>query len=89
MAGSLPDPQNPDELKRHLRGLSGPRAASVSSSSTRSSGGIRGSRRARFVGQHGVDGKEGAAIRAALFKMKNAGRVEVEGEGKYIAVPQA
>src|SRR3982751_1037027 len=42
-----------------------------------------------IVGQLGADGKEGAAIRAALFKMKKAGRVEVEGKGKYIAVPQA
>src|SRR4051812_41345736 len=42
-----------------------------------------------IVGQLGVDGKEGHAIRAALFKMKKAGRVEVEGKGKYIAVPQA
>jgi hypothetical protein len=41
-----------------------------------------------IVGQLGADGKEGAAIRAALFKMKKAGRVEVEGKGKYIAVPQ-
>ena len=42
-----------------------------------------------IVGQLGVDGKEGNAIRAALFKMKKAGRVEVEGKGKYIVVPQA
>jgi len=28
------------------------------------------------------------AIRAALFKMEKAGRVEVEGKGKYIVVPQ-
>ena len=42
-----------------------------------------------IVGQLGADGKEGNAIRAALFKMKKAGRVEVEGKGKYIAVPQA
>jgi len=42
-----------------------------------------------IVGQLGAEGKEGAAIRAALFKMKKAGRVEVEGKGKYIAVPQA
>src|SRR3954454_12579970 len=42
-----------------------------------------------IVGQLGADSKEGAAIRAALFKMKKAGRVEVEGKGKYIAVPQA
>jgi hypothetical protein len=41
-----------------------------------------------IVGQLGADGKEGNAIRAALFKMKKAGRVEVEGKGKYIAVPQ-
>src|SRR3954463_16020491 len=40
-----------------------------------------------IVGQLGADGKEGNAIRAALFKMKKAGRVEVEG--KYIVVPQA
>ena len=40
-----------------------------------------------IVGQLGADGKEGNAIRAALFKMKKAGRVEVEGKGKYIAVP--
>ena len=42
-----------------------------------------------IVGQLGADGKESAAIRAALFKMKKAGRVDVEGKGKYIAVPQA
>src|SRR3954463_2743189 len=42
-----------------------------------------------IVGQLGADGKEGAAIRAALFKMKKAGRVEGKGKGKYIAVPQA
>jgi len=42
-----------------------------------------------IVGQLGADGKEGNAIRAALFKMKKAGRVEVEGKGKYIIVPQA
>src|SRR3954452_12264663 len=42
-----------------------------------------------IVGQLGADGKEGNAIRAALFKMKKAGRVEVEGKGKYIVVPQA
>src|SRR4051812_1560310 len=42
-----------------------------------------------IVGHLGADGKEGNAIRAALFKMKKAGRVEVEGKGKYIAVPQA
>ena len=42
-----------------------------------------------IVGRLGAEGKEGAAIRAALFKMKKAGRVEVEGKGKYIAVPQA
>ena len=42
-----------------------------------------------IVGQLGADGKEGNAIRAALFKMKKAGRVDVEGKGKYIAVPQA
>src|SRR3954469_12264875 len=42
-----------------------------------------------IVGQLGADGKEGNAIRAALFKMKKAGRVEVEGKSKYIAVPQA
>src|SRR5690242_19207753 len=42
-----------------------------------------------IVGQLGADGKEGHAIRAALFKMKKAGRVEVEGKGQYIAVPQA
>ena len=41
-----------------------------------------------IVGQLGADGKEGNAIRAALFKMKKAGRVEVEGKGKYIVVPQ-
>lgn len=41
-----------------------------------------------IVGQLGAEGKEGAAIRAALFKMKKTGRVEVEGKGKYIAVPQ-
>ena len=41
-----------------------------------------------IVGQLGADGKEGNAIRAALFKMKKAGRVEVEGKGQYIAVPQ-
>src|SRR3954453_22869395 len=40
-----------------------------------------------IVGQLGADGKEGNAIRAALFKMKKAGRVE--GKGKYIVVPQA
>jgi len=39
-----------------------------------------------IVGQLGVNGKESAAIRAALFKMKKAGRVE--GKGQYIAVPQ-
>ena len=42
-----------------------------------------------IVRQLGAEGKESAAIRAALFKMKKAGRVEVEGKGKYIAVPQA
>ena len=42
-----------------------------------------------IVGQLGADGKEGNAIRAALFKMKKAGRVEVEGKGRYIAVAQA
>src|SRR5215212_6440321 len=42
-----------------------------------------------IVGQLGAEGKEGAAIRAALFTMKRAGRVEVEGKGRYIAVPQA
>jgi hypothetical protein len=42
-----------------------------------------------IVGQLGADGKESAAIRAALFKMKKAGRFEVEGKGKYIVVPQA
>src|SRR3954469_13629292 len=42
-----------------------------------------------IVGQLGADGKEGNAIRAALFKMKKAGRVEVEGKSKSIAVPQA
>ena len=41
-----------------------------------------------IVGQLGADGKESAAIRAALFKMKKAGRVEVEAKGQYIAVPQ-
>ena len=41
-----------------------------------------------IVGQLGANGKDGAAIRAALFKMKKAGRVEVEGKCKYIAVPQ-
>src|SRR3954462_11228342 len=41
-----------------------------------------------IVAQLGADGKESAAIRAALFKMKKAGRVEVEAKGKYIAVPQ-
>jgi hypothetical protein len=43
---------------------------------------------AEIVQQLGADEKEGAAIRAALFKMKKAGRVEVERKGKYIAVPQ-
>ena len=43
---------------------------------------------AEIVQQVGADEKEGTAIRAALFKMKKAGRVEVEGRGKYIAVPQ-
>src|SRR3954469_18886651 len=42
-----------------------------------------------IVGQLGANGKEGNAIRAALFKMKKAGRVEVEGKSKSIAVPQA
>src|SRR3954470_14130154 len=44
---------------------------------------------AEIVAQLGADGKEGNAIRAALFKMKKAGRVEVEGKGKYSVVPQA
>src|SRR3954470_8670269 len=42
-----------------------------------------------IVGQLGADGKQANATRAALFKMKKAGRVEVEGKGKYIVVPQA
>src|SRR3954471_2074135 len=42
-----------------------------------------------IVGQLGADGKEGNAIRPALIKRKKGGRVEVEGKGKYIVVPQA
>jgi hypothetical protein len=43
---------------------------------------------AQIVSKLGADEKEGKAIRTTLFKMKKAGRIEAEGKGKYIAVPQ-
>jgi len=43
---------------------------------------------AQIVSKLGADEKEGTAIRTTLFKMKKAGRIEAEGKGKYIAVPQ-
>ena len=72
----------PSRPERALRGERQQRLYEI----IRGSPGITAS---EIVGQLGADGKEGNAIRAALFKMKKAGRVEVEGKGKYIIVPQA